>query len=89
MCLAVPGRIVEKEDALGVLEVRGNRIRAGLALVPDAEVGDWVLLHAGFAITQVTPEDAAETNALLDQMASLAEEGIGGPPSATSEPPSD
>jgi hydrogenase expression/formation protein HypC len=81
MCLAVPGRIVEKEDAIGVLDVRGNRIRAGLALVPDAEVGDWVLLHAGFAITQVTPEDAAETNALLDQMAALNEtEGLGGPP---------
>lgn len=81
MCLAVPGRIVEKEDAIGVLDVRGNRIRAGLTLVPDAEVGDWVLLHAGFAITQVTPEDAAETNALLDQMAALNEtEGLGGPP---------
>jgi hydrogenase maturation factor len=40
--------------------------------VPEAGVGDWVLVHAGFAITQVTAEDAAETSALLDQM-----EGIG------------
>ncbi len=47
-------------------------MRAGLALVPEAGVGDWVLIHAGFAITLVTPQDAAETNALLDQM-----EGIG------------
>lgn len=82
MCLAVPGRIVEKEDLVGVLDVRGNRLRAGLALVPGAEVGDWVLLHAGFAITQISPEDAAETNALLDQMASLAGDGLGGPPPA-------
>ena len=72
MCLAVPGKIVTKEEAVGVVDVRGNRLRAGLALVPEAEVGDWVLVHAGFAITKITPQDAAETNALLDQM-----EGIG------------
>ena len=80
MCLAVPGRIVEKDDGIGVLDVRGNRMRAGLALVPDAAVGDWVLLHAGFAITEITPQDAAETNALLDQIETLAQEGLGGPP---------
>jgi hydrogenase expression/formation protein HypC len=72
MCLAVPGRIVEKEEGVGVVDVRGNRLRAGLALVPDAEVGDWVLLHAGFAITKVTAEDAAETNALFDEMERLS-----------------
>ena len=72
MCLAVPGKIVTKEEAVGVVDVRGNRLRAGLVLVPEAEVGEWVLVHAGFAITTITPQDAAETNALLDQM-----EGIG------------
>jgi hydrogenase expression/formation protein HypC len=75
MCLAVPGRIVSKEDAVGMVDVRGNRMRAGLALVPEAAVGDWVLVHAGFAITKITPEDAAETSALLDEMERL--EGIG------------
>ena len=75
MCLAVPGRIVSKEGTLGLVDVRGNRLRAGLALVPEADVGDWVLVHAGFAITKLTLEDAAETNALLDQMEEL--EGIG------------
>ena len=72
MCLAVPGQIVEMADAIGVVDVRGNRMRAGLALVPDARVGDWVLLHAGFAITQITADDAAETNALFDQMERLS-----------------
>jgi len=71
MCLAVPGRIVTKEETVGVVDVRGNRLRAGLALVPEAEVGDWVLVHAGFAITTITPQDAAETNALLGQMEGL------------------
>ena len=71
MCLAVPGKIVTKEDGMGVVDVRGNRLRAGLALVPEAAVGDWVLVHAGFAIAQITPQDAAETNAILDQIEGL------------------
>jgi hydrogenase expression/formation protein HypC len=75
MCLAVPGRIVSKEEGVGIVDIRGNRLRAGLALVPEADVGDWVLVHAGFAITKITPQDAAETNSLLDQMGEL--EGIG------------
>jgi hydrogenase expression/formation protein HypC len=75
MCLAVPGRILSKEGAVGVIDIRGNRMRAGLALVPEADVGDWVLIHAGFAITKVTPQDAEETNKLLEQMGEL--EGIG------------
>jgi hydrogenase expression/formation protein HypC len=73
MCLAVPGQIIEKEDGIGLVDVRGNRMRAGLALVPEAGVGDWVLLHAGFAITQISPQDAAETNTLLDEMERLSE----------------
>ncbi len=72
MCLAVPGQIVEMADAIGVVDVRGNRMRAGLAIVPDAQVGDWVLLHAGFAITKITADDAAETNALFDEMERLS-----------------
>ncbi len=73
MCLAVPGQIVSKDDGMGEIDIRGNRLRAGLLLVPDAGVGDWVLVHAGFAITKVSPEDAAETNALFDEL-----EGVGG-----------
>ncbi|MCX5683984.1 MAG: HypC/HybG/HupF family hydrogenase formation chaperone [Planctomycetota bacterium] len=72
MCLAVPGQVVSRDAQMGVVDVRGNRLRAGMALVPEAVPGDWVLVHAGFAITQVTPEDAAETNKLIDQM-----DGIG------------
>lgn len=71
MCLAVPGQIVSREEGMGVVDVRGNRLRAGLTLVPDAKPGDWVLVHAGFAITEITSQDAAETNALLDQIEGL------------------
>ena len=71
MCLAIPGQIVTKDDGMGVVDIRGNRMRAGLVLVPEADVGDWVLVHAGFAITKVTADDAAETNALWDQIEDL------------------
>jgi len=72
MCLAVPGQIVSKAGGMGEVDIRGNRLRAGLLLVPEAQVGDWVLVHAGFAITKVSAEDAAETHALFDEMENLA-----------------
>jgi hydrogenase expression/formation protein HypC len=75
MCLAVPAKIVSKEANVGIVDIRGNRLRAGLALVPEAVIGDWVLIHAGFAIATITPQDAAETNRLLEEMGEL--EGIG------------
>ena len=71
MCLAVPGKILTREANVGLVDVRGNHLRAGLTLVPEANVGDWVLVHAGFAISTITPQDAAETNALLDQIEGL------------------
>ena len=74
MCLAIPGQIVTKEAGMGVVDIRGNRMRAGLLLVPEAGIGDWVLVHAGFAITKITPDDAAETNALWDQIENLKRE---------------
>ncbi len=74
MCLAIPGQIVLKEAGMGVVDIRGNRMRAGLLLVPEAGIGDWVLVHAGFAITKITPDDAAETNALWDQIEDLKRE---------------
>ena len=74
MCLAIPGQIVTKEAGMGVVDIRGNRMRAGLLLVPEAGIGDWVLVHAGFAITKITPDDAAETNALWDQIEDLKRE---------------
>jgi len=74
MCLAIPGQIVTKEAGMGVVDFRGNRMRAGLLLVPEAGIGDWVLVHAGFAITKITPDDAAETNALWDQIEDLKRE---------------
>lgn len=65
MCLAVPGRIVgiDGEPAAPVAEVDydGVRRRAQLVYLPEARVGDWVLVQAGFAVRRLTDAEALET----------------------------
>jgi len=60
MCLAVPARIVELDGARATVEVPGNRFSADVSLVPGVRVGDYVLVHAGFAIERYRTEDAEE-----------------------------
>ena len=77
MCLAIPGKIVELFAANDVPMARvefGNITRqACVACVPDAGVGDYVLVHVGFAISKVDEEEAARTYELLEQMGQLGE----------------
>jgi len=65
MCLAVPAEIVERQGDAAVADMHGNRVTVSTALVPEAAVGDWVLLHAGFAIQRLSPEQAKRTWAVL------------------------
>jgi len=65
MCLAVPVKIVEIEGNRATVDFAGNRRSASLMLVPEAKVGDYVLLHAGFAITVLEEADALESLTLL------------------------
>jgi hydrogenase expression/formation protein HypC len=58
MCLAIPGRIIEKYDYEARVEVLGITKDINLMLLPDARVGEWVLVHAGFAIARTDPEEA-------------------------------
>jgi len=73
MCLAIPGEIVEIREEGGL---RNGKVRFGgiareicLAYVPEAKVGDYVLAHAGFAITIVDEEEARATLALFENLA--------------------
>lgn len=61
MCLAVPARIVELEGDRAVVDALGNRWKAKTTLVPEAKLGDLVLIHAGFAISLVDEEEAKRT----------------------------
>ncbi len=80
MCLGVPGRVasIAEEQGLrmGDIDFGGIKRRACLAYVPDAVVGDYVVVHAGFAISKVDAESAARTIELVQEIeAKLGPEG--------------
>ena len=68
MCLAVPARVISIEDRLASVEVQGVRRAASLMLLPEAAVGDYVLVHAGFAMQIVDHEEAERIEALRAEM---------------------
>ena len=65
MCVAVPGKLIEIEDGQGKADVRGNVLSVELGIV-DAKIGDWLLIHAGCAISVINQAEADEINGLLD-----------------------
>ncbi len=75
MCLAVPGKIVESYDSHGIrmskVDFGGITREACLEYLPDAAVGDYVLVHVGFAISKVDEEEAARTFQYLAEMDEL------------------
>jgi len=68
MCLAVPGIIQSIEGEMARISVQGVIINASLALVPEAEIGDFVLVHTGYAIQRLSTEEAKETLQLLSEL---------------------
>ena len=72
MCLAVPSQVVSiDENRMARVSVMGVERMCSLRLTPDAQVGDYVLVHAGFAIQRVEEQDARETLRLLSEMPDL------------------
>jgi hydrogenase expression/formation protein HypC len=68
MCLAIPARIVELDGDRGVVDAMGNRWKAKTTLLPEAKLGDLVLVHAGFAIALVDEDEAKKTWELIAQL---------------------
>ncbi|MDI7277012.1 MAG: HypC/HybG/HupF family hydrogenase formation chaperone [Anaerolineae bacterium] len=81
MCLAVPALIVAIQGEEAEVELSGVRRRIGLQLVPEARVGDYVLVHTGFAINVLDRDEAEATLKLLAELDALARAGEGDPPS--------
>lgn len=76
MCLAIPARVERLLDNdLAVVEMGGVRKEISLALVDGVAVGDYVIVHVGYALNRLDPEEAAKTLALFAQMDGLAAEG--------------
>ncbi|MEO8027095.1 MAG: HypC/HybG/HupF family hydrogenase formation chaperone [Bryobacteraceae bacterium] len=80
MCLAIPGMIIEDGEVDGIrigrVDFGGITRQAYLDYVPDAHLGDYVMVHVGFAISKVDEAEARRTLSLLEQMG-LIEEEIG------------
>ena len=76
MCLAVPVKIVSIEGNEAESEIAGVRRRVSIALTPEVKVGDYVLLHTGYAIGVVDEAEAEETLKLLEEIISLSEERV-------------
>ena len=68
MCLAIPARIVELDGDKAVVDAMGNRWRAKTTLLPEAKLGDLILIHAGFAISLVDEEEAKKTWQLIAEI---------------------
>ena len=79
MCLAIPGQIVEIVDEpnrLARVEVAGVRRNVNIGLLDGAGPGDWVLIHVGFAISQIDQAEAQATLALLEEMGAEYEQEL-------------
>jgi hydrogenase expression/formation protein HypC len=73
MCLAIPVRIVSIDGDTAETEIAGVMRRVSIAFTPEAKVGDYVLLHTGYAIGVIDEAEAEETLKLLEELASLSE----------------
>ena len=71
MCLAIPAKIVTIEDNMGTVDMAGIQKKVSLILLEDAQVGDYVIVHAGFGIHTIDEEAAMESLRLLREAAYL------------------
>jgi hydrogenase expression/formation protein HypC len=83
MCLGIPGQIVQITDAdryLAKVDIGGVRREVNIACIvdrehpPEACVGDWTLIHVGFAMSRISPQEAEHTLAILDELGELKKE---------------
>ncbi|HDZ91087.1 MAG: HypC/HybG/HupF family hydrogenase formation chaperone [Deltaproteobacteria bacterium] len=73
MCLAIPARITEIKDYMATIDMEGTRREVSLLLLEDAEIGDYVIVHAGFAIHRIDEEEAKESLKVLRELVSFME----------------
>lgn len=76
MCLAVPAQIIAitQDQTTATVQLSGVQVEVSLALVEDVIVGDYVLIHVGFALQKIDPEEAEATLALFAEVALAAQE---------------
>ncbi len=71
MCLGIPSKVIEVDESKqGKVNYLGTKVKANFALLEEVKPGDWVILHAGYAISRLDEEEAKETLDLLREIAS-------------------
>ena len=84
MCLAIPAQIVNIEDGMGTVDMAGVQKKVSLILLEDVEVGDYIIVHAGFGIHKIDEEVAMESLRILREAAHLLDvEDPAGPDEVT------
>jgi len=71
MCLSIPAKVIDIDGEIAEVSIGGTVFKAGLQLVENIKPGDYILLHAGFAIQKISSEEAEETLKLLKEMGNL------------------
>ena len=77
MCLGIPGRVIQVEPLTALVDIWGVKKRVRLEIVDEVvRPGDYVLIHVGFAIRRIPPQEVQETLALYDQLIKEADEDL-------------
>ncbi len=76
MCLAIPAKVISVDGSNAMVSIEDVEYKASLLMLDDVRPGDFVMLHAGFAIEQVDPEEAAETLRLLNEIADSSPDSL-------------
>jgi hydrogenase expression/formation protein HypC len=77
MCLGIPGRVIQVEPLTALVDIWGVKKRVRLEIVDEVvKPGDYVLIHVGFAIRRIPPEQVQETLALYDELIRAADEDL-------------
>jgi hydrogenase expression/formation protein HypC len=75
MCLGIPAKVVQVDDSgLGKVDYLGTRVKTNFTLLEEVKKGDWVIVHAGFAISKLDEAEAKETLELLREYADAIED---------------
>ena len=75
MCLSIPGKVTSIENDIATVTIGGSEVQAGLQLLDDVQVGDYVLVHSGFALQLISEEEATRTLELIRELEDLSDDG--------------
>lgn len=74
MCLAIPSKIIEIDNDMGTVDADGVKRKVSLILIDNPKIGDYVIVHAGFAIQRIDEEAAFESLSILREVVSFADQ---------------